>query len=132
MLVDFNHPQSLIIIFVDKRLNAAGFACTTVTKKQHVICRAACYKSLRIFQQALLLVLITDEISKDNLLRIGYWHQLWRALLRLRYAEGLVQTKLAHAVIMIEFGNAGEKLISISSTFQSSAECLHLIADIFV
>ena len=50
MLVDFNHPQALIIIFVDKRLNAAGFACTTVAEKQHIICRAAFYKSLRIFQ----------------------------------------------------------------------------------
>ena len=54
------------------------------------------------------------------------------ALLRLRYTKGLVQTKLAHAVIMIEFGNAGEKLISIGSLFQSSAERLHLVADIFV
>jgi len=52
--------------------------------------------------------------------------------LRLRYAKGLVQAKLAHAVIMIEFGNAGEKLISIGSTFQSSAKRLNFLTDIFV
>ena len=94
MLVDFYHPQALIIIFVDKRLNAAGFACTTVAEKQHIICRATCYKSLRIFQQALLLVLITDKVIKGNMLRIRYRHQLRLALLRLRYAKALFRPSL--------------------------------------
>ena len=131
MLIDFNHAQALVIVLINQRLDAAGFARAAVAKEQHIVGRTSLYKGFRVLTQCPLLALVANKVVKGDELGVGNRHQLHLAAPMVN-AKGLVQAQLAHAISTVKCGHQSIKSFYSSCLLQLLAQSLHLFADIFV
>ena len=66
MLVDLNHAQALVVVFVENRLDARAFPRARIPVEQDIIGLAPLHKSLGIGGQPCLLALITHDIGQTD------------------------------------------------------------------
>ena len=101
MLVNFNDSESLFIILVGNGLDTGGLSCSRITEKKTVIGLSSLHKSLGVFNELLLWNLIAYQIVQMHMGNIPDRSDLH--LRALMYdPEGLMQTKPAHAVVLIK------------------------------
>ena len=131
MLIDLNHPQALVIVFVQDRLDACGLSGSAVPEQQHVVGRKSLHKGFRVIHQLLLLDLVADQVVQNHLLRIVDGQELHIVLVSLD-TEGLIQAEHAHSVGLIEIRDNAENLLLVRSRLDLPAHRLHLFADVFI
>ncbi len=131
MLVNLDHPQPLTVKFIDDGLDTGGFSGAGVSVKQYIVGATTFHKGKGIVHQLFLLQLVADEIVQHNSVHIVNREEGDLILMRLN-PEGLIQTKHAYPVSLIEVCHQGEKIRHIQSSCQLAAQLSDLVADIFV
>ena len=48
MLIYLDHPESLIVVLIDQRLDGGGFTCARISEEEAIIGTASVYEGLRI------------------------------------------------------------------------------------
>jgi len=89
VLINFNHPQPLLIVLVDNCLNAGGFSCPGIPKQQAVIRLFPVYKGFRIVYKLLLCSFIAYQIVQMDMGNIGN-RENPRPIFRMLHPEGFM------------------------------------------
>ena len=122
MLVDFDHPQALIAVFVQNGLHGGGLACACVAVEQHIVAAAPLDEGLGVVPQGLLLHLIADQVGEHHPVNVVDGCQL-AAIIQ---AEGTVQPEHAHPAVPVVGRNQVKDLVGVFGFINGLTQCLHL------
>jgi hypothetical protein len=111
-LVDLDHPQAPVVVLVDKRLHAGGFAGAAVAVEQDVVGRAAGEERLRVVPELALLQLVAHQVREQDAVHVVDGQEL-HVLPRPPDAEGPVKAEHPHAVGPVVIRDDGEHLLLI-------------------
>ena len=132
VFINLDHPKSLIVEFVDNRLDACRFSRTTVSKKKNIVGLLSLYKCKCILYQLFLLQLISNQIIQHNGIHIIDCHKINPTVCSRLNAKGFIQSKHSHAVILVKSGYTIKEFVFILCFLQPPAQSLYLLADIFI
>ena len=124
MLVDLDHAQTLIVIFVEQGFDAGGFTGTGVTAQQHVVGRQPFDKCFGIIYQFLLLDFITDQIIKHHTLGVIDGDKFY-VIVQMTDTESPVQTEHTNAICLIKISDDAENVFFVGSVLNLLTDSLH-------
>ena len=113
MLVDFNHPQAAVSVFVQNRLDGGGFARARVAIEQHVVRRAPRHERFRVLSKLLLLRLVANQVGEQDRINVVDGVERKRAVFILLNAECPVQAEHAHAAVTVMRRHEVENLVLV-------------------
>ena len=129
VLINLDHPQALVIVFVDEGLDAGGLARAGVAVEQHVVAAPSGQESLGVVPQLGFLALIAHQIPEHHLVGVVNGDQR-DPLGAGPDAEGFVQADLPHAVLPVVVGDQTEKVLLVPGRRQPAAQVPDLLADV--
>ena len=134
MLVDLDHAEALIIIFIDKRLDGGGLAGSRISEKKTVICSFALDEGFRVVSQAFFLNLISNQIIQHDAVCIIDGNEFQRFTLFMADPESPVQTEHTHTVLLIEIREDLKSSVGIGLIQRSEfvADLPHPFADVTI
>ena len=128
VLVDLDHAESRIVIFVDEGLDRGGFARSGIAVEKHVVCGDTAEKCLCVFRERFFLKLIAHHIGKHDFIRVVDGEK-FDTVSVVANAECTVQTEHTDTVQAVEFRNEIKKFMLIFGFGKLFAESLDLFAD---
>ena len=126
MLVDFNHPQAAVSVFVQNRLDGGGFARARVAVEQHVVRRAPRHERFRVLPKLLLLRLVANQVGEQDRINVVDGVERKRAVFILLNAECPVQAEHAHAAVTVVRRHEVENLVLVLCARDGGGQRPHL------
>ena len=124
MLVDLDHTQALIVIFVEQGFDAGRFTGTGIAAQQHVVGWKSFDECFGIIYQFLLLNLITDQIIKHHTLGVVDGDKFY-VIVQMTDTESPVQTEHTNAICLIKIGDDAENVFFVGSVLNLLTDSLH-------
>ena len=124
MLVHLDHPQSLVVVFVEDSLDGGGFPGPRVPEEKAVVGPAPLHKGLRVVYEFFLCALVPHQLVKLYMGDLCDRHNV-DTLLVVSHPESLVKAQLTYAELLVELGHGSLELLRVlclPQAFRQSAD----------
>ena len=122
MLINFDNPQSPVIILIENGLDAGGFSGSRISEEEAVVGWFSCQEGLCIFNELILWNFIAYQVIQVDMGNFRNRHDFNLILCGFVFqTEGFVKPQLSHTVVLVKGNHVFQKFFRCDRICQKLA-----------